>query len=173
MKAKLGRVLATVLTLLLPPACGQADAPPPVGPLAALAVPPSELPEPCRLRWKATPYALATTPAEEREFFEQILGFWFGSDSMPRIEALDVGLSNVYSTRRTDHALVSLSLRFPRAEAAMAAAEQLRERYAGQPGFAFERSDRLVLAFSAQPDVPQACTKAVQAEVVRRAAGAA
>jgi hypothetical protein len=171
MKGKLSRLLATVL--LLTAGCGQADARPPVGPLAQLAVPPAELPEACRLSWRATPYALATTPVEEREFFEQILDFWFGSDSTPRIEDLDSGLSNVYSTRRTDHALVSLSLRFQSAEAAMAAAEQLRKRYEDQPGFAFEHSGRLLLAFSAQPEVPQACTNAVQAEVVRRAAGAA
>jgi hypothetical protein len=117
MNTRLRRVLGTSLTLVLIGSCGQTDAPPPQGPLARLAVSPSELPGTCRLRWKTTPYALATTPAEEGEFFAQILSFWFGTDSMPKMDALEAGLSNVYSLRRTDHALVSLTLRFRSADA--------------------------------------------------------
>jgi hypothetical protein len=152
--------------------CGKPDVPPPTGPLAQLAVLPSDLPSSCQLRWESTPYTLATAPVEEREFFIQILKFWFGSDSIPSIGVLEAGLSNVYSSQRSDHALVSLSLRFTNPADATAALEKLRRRYAGEGRFSFQQKDRLVLAFSVQPEVPASCAEQVRAEVERRAAGA-
>lgn len=172
MNKSLSGLIRTTTALAIIVGCSKPDAPPPTGPLAPLAVLPSDLPSSCQLQWKSTPYALATAPLEEREVFIQILKFWFGPDSIPPIDLLETGLSNVYSSKRSDHALVSLSLRFTDPAAANAALEKLRRRYAGEGRFSFQQKGRLLLAFSVQPEVPARCAEEVQAEVERRAGGA-
>jgi uncharacterized protein (DUF58 family) len=136
-------------------------------------VTPASFPAACDLEWRVRPYALTTAPEEEAAFFRGILGFWFGDDSLPSLDSLTGGLSNVYGRDSVEHAVVAVSLRFRSPEAAAAAAAQVAKLHAAEPRRWCDREGSLLLMLSAQPDVPEQSARYLRDEVRRRSRAAA
>lgn len=133
-------------------------------PLASLALSPDELPPSCGLYWKSAPMPMSVATESEREYFTLLTSFWVGEGHT--LDALDVGLSNVYSNEASENALVVFSVRFTDSNAAIAASEAVRSRQAGNPSFWGHREGRIAVFSSQGAPIPGECVELIQHHVL-------